>query len=206
VEARFLTAATQPDQFPEHDRPEIAFAGRSNVGKSSLINCLLNRKRLVRTSSTPGRTREINFFEVGRDLCFVDLPGYGYAKVPKAMQAAWRPLVEAYLAGSPNLALVILLMDPRREPGQEERDLMTWLKKAARPCQVVFTKVDKLKKSQAKSIISKLSASLGETDFPVLPFSAHTRSGLNDLWERIRSAVNPGAKNAGDDARAPETG
>ncbi len=193
MEARFLTAATRPDQFPEHDRTEIAFAGRSNVGKSSLINCLLNRKNLVRTSSTPGRTREINFFEVGRELCFVDLPGYGFAKVPRAMQAAWRPLVEAYLGRAKNLALVILLLDPRREPGQEERDLMAWLKDTGRTCQVVFTKVDKLKKSQAKSIIDKLAASLGELDLTPLPFSAHTRLGFDRLWERIRSAAETGS-------------
>jgi len=186
VEARFLTAASHPDQFPDHDRIEIAFAGRSNVGKSSLINRLLNRKKLVRTSSTPGRTREINYFIVGDDLCFVDLPGYGYAKVPRAMQAAWRPLVEAYLARSKSLALVILLMDPRREPGQEERDLLTWLKKAGRPCQVVFTKVDKLKKSQVKSRLDKLADDLGGLDFRPLPFSTLSGLGRDRLWERIR--------------------
>lgn len=186
MEARFLTAASHPDQFPEHDRIEIAFAGRSNVGKSSLINRLLNRKKLVRTSSTPGRTREINYFTVGDDLCFVDLPGYGYAKVPRAMQAAWRPLVEAYLARSKSLALVILLMDPRREPGQEERDLLTWLKNAGRPCQVVFTKVDKLKKSQVKSRLDKLAVDLGGLDFAPLPFSTLSGLGKDRLWERIR--------------------
>ncbi|MBU0513546.1 MAG: ribosome biogenesis GTP-binding protein YihA/YsxC [Proteobacteria bacterium] len=192
MEARFLTAAGRPDQFPDHDRIEIAFAGRSNVGKSSLINRLLNRRKLVRTSSTPGRTREINYFIVGDDLCFVDLPGYGYAKVPKKMQAAWRPLVEAYLTRSKNLALVILLMDPRREPGQGERDLLSWLTSAGRPCQVVFTKVDKLKKSQVKSRLDKLSADLGGPDLPPLPFSTLSGLGKDRLWERIRAATRTG--------------
>ncbi|MDY6852176.1 MAG: ribosome biogenesis GTP-binding protein YihA/YsxC, partial [Thermodesulfobacteriota bacterium] len=126
-QADFIISAVQPEQFPAADRPEIAFAGRSNVGKSSLLNKLLLRRKLARTSRTPGRTQTINFFDVNGEMYFVDLPGYGYAKVPQAVQAAWGPMVEGYLDAPRDLRTVVVLVDIRRDPGGEEENLMDWL-------------------------------------------------------------------------------
>jgi GTP-binding protein len=125
--AEFITSAVKPSQYPPAEMPEIAFAGRSNVGKSSLINTLVNRKRLVKTSNTPGRTQLINFFSVNGVLTFVDLPGYGYARVPLPVKKTWGPMVETYLKGRENLKGVVLLMDIRRLPQQEEKTLIDWL-------------------------------------------------------------------------------
>jgi len=143
----FVKSAVKPSQYPEYDFPEIAFAGRSNVGKSSLINTLIQRKNMVKTSSKPGCTQLINFFLINESLSFVDLPGYGYAKVSKKLRAQWQPMVELYLSNRQNLLGLILLIDIRRDPKQEEFDLIDWLSKHELPHLVVLTKSDKLAKS-----------------------------------------------------------
>jgi GTP-binding protein len=145
--AEFITSAVKPSQYPEARYPEVAFAGRSNVGKSSLINTLVNRKRLVKTSSTPGRTQLINFFSVNGALSLVDLPGYGYAKVPESVRSKWGPMIETYLKGRETLNAVVLILDVRRTPGIEEKNFIDWLALYHRPAILVVTKADKLSAS-----------------------------------------------------------
>lgn len=186
--AEFTISASKPNGFPAQDLPEVAFAGRSNVGKSSLINALTGYNGLARTSNTPGRTRLINWFEVvppkGEALSFVDLPGYGYAKVSKQMRNAWRPLIESYLSGRDVLRAVILLIDARRTPGDEERDFLEWLEQEEVPAVVVMTKADKLSKSKRKPAATALKKELGLARDP-LPFSALSGDGIDELWRAI---------------------
>jgi GTP-binding protein len=146
--AAFVTSAVKPSQYPSPSLPEIAFAGRSNVGKSSLINTLLGRKKLVKTSSTPGRTQTINFFLINESIFFTDLPGYGYAKVPVAVKKKWGPMVEAYLQIRDGLRAVVVILDIRRLPNQADHDLLMWLAHYNIPRIVVLTKADKLKKGK----------------------------------------------------------
>ena len=148
--ADFVTSAVKPSQYPEALYPEAAFAGRSNVGKSSLINTLVNRKRLVKTSATPGRTQLINFFTVNDQVSLVDLPGYGYAKVPASVKRNWGPMIETYLKGRETLRTVVLIMDIRRIPGIEEQNFIDWLELYHRTPILVLTKADKLSKSAQK--------------------------------------------------------
>jgi GTP-binding protein len=191
MEASFLKTAVRRSQYPFPDKPEVAFAGRSNVGKSSLINTLANRKGLARTSSTPGRTQAINFFEVGGRLVFVDLPGYGFAKVPLAVKAAWKTMVEAYLTGRPNLKAVVLIMDVRRDPSPGDLELLRWLGLNALPCIPVLTKADKLSRQKASARMHRLKRLLSNA-IPTEPilFSARTRQGKEAVWEHINHAVS----------------
>jgi GTP-binding protein len=186
-ESQFIVSAAKPLQFPETDRPEIAFAGRSNVGKSSLLNRLLNRRRLARTSSTPGRTQTINFFAVGHSLYFVDLPGFGYAKVPLAVRASWGPMVNGYLTAARDLRLVILLVDIRREPGEEEIGLLDWLKQLGLNTVVVVTKADKIKRGPRHKQMTLISRSLQLVEAPVV-FSSVSGEGRDELWDLIIEA------------------
>jgi len=186
--AQFVTSAVKPDQYPPPDRPEVAFAGRSNVGKSSLINTLVNRKRLVKTSSTPGRTQLINFFVVNQTLMLVDLPGYGYAKVPVAVKRQWGPMVETYLAKRSSLKGVVLLMDLRRTPGPEEINFLDWLAHYRIAAIPVLTKADKLSKSKQSHQRRIILQALGLEDDAIL-FSAKTRQGKETLWHRIESLL-----------------
>ncbi len=182
---KFIKSATNPSHYPPPEFPEIAFAGRSNVGKSSLINRLLNRKKLVRTSKTPGCTQTINFFEVDNRIMFVDLPGYGYAKVPKKVKEKWGPMVEAYFDERKNLQLVVVILDIRRNPSPEDLNLLDWLHLKKIPLTVVLTKIDKLSKQKRtvqKTFISNL-LDIDERD--ILLFSAKTGEGKEKLWERI---------------------
>ncbi len=189
--ARFVLAAPGPASFPPEGAPEIAFAGRSNVGKSSLLNAITGVAKLARTSSTPGRTRLINWFEVqppgGPMLAFVDLPGFGYAKVPREMRASWRPLVEGYMSRA-CLKLVLVLVDARRGPEEEEAELLDWLTGEDVPHRVVLTKVDKLSKSQRVPAQVETRKALALAKQPLL-FSADTLDGLDDLWRAILGAV-----------------
>ena len=187
--AQFVTSAAKPDQYPIADQPEVAFAGRSNVGKSSLINTLVNRKSLVKTSSTPGRTQLINFFIVNQALMLVDLPGYGYAKVPLAVKRQWGPMVETYLAKRTSLRAVVLLMDLRRSPGIEERNFLEWLAHYRIAVIPVLTKADKLSKSKQYNQRRAIVQALGLKDDSPILFSAKTRQGKDRLWCRIESLL-----------------
>ncbi len=189
---KFVTSATKPSQYPPGDLPEIAFAGRSNVGKSSLINTLVNRKRLVRTSRTPGRTQLINFFSINDRFMLVDLPGYGYAKVPDRIRKKWRPMIEAYLTQREALKGVILLLDTRRVPDERERLFVAWLNRHDQPVIPVLTKSDKLSKSaqnrQREKIIKTLNT---DTIIPIL-FSAKTRRGRETVWAAMENLLEIG--------------
>lgn len=183
--AQFVTSAVMPSQYSPPDYPEVAFAGRSNVGKSSLINKLINRKRLVKTSSTPGRTQLINFFTVNADLSLVDLPGFGYARVPKAVKQKWGPMVETYLAGRPNLKAVVLLMDLRRTPRREEFNLIDWLLHYRIPMILVLTKADKLARSKQLQQRRMVAEVLEVAAEDLHLFSAKSGLGKENLWALI---------------------
>lgn len=165
--------------------PEIAFAGRSNVGKSSLINTLINRKNLVKTSATPGKTRLINFFSINDRFVFVDLPGYGYAKVSKQERALWGPMVEAYLIGRQNLKGVILLQDIRRSPEAEEQDLADFLHHIGVPFFYIFTKADKLSKNKQVSRVKQVRKTFSLKDDEFVIFSSKTGQGKERTWLQI---------------------
>lgn len=187
----FIKSATKPAHYPEGDLPEIAFAGRSNVGKSSLVNVLVNRKNLVRTSSTPGRTQLINFFQVNDDFMLVDLPGYGYAKVPLEVKKQWRPMMETYLSTRPNLRGVVLILDIRRDPSAEDIQMLAWLRGFQITPIVVLTKCDKLSKNERARQGELIRLSLGLTREEVSFFSALSREGKDGIWARIDALLMP---------------
>lgn len=203
--AEFVKSGTKPAHYPEGDLPEIAFAGRSNVGKSSLVNVLVNRKNLVRTSSTPGRTQLINFFQVNEDFMLVDLPGYGYAKVPLEVKKAWRPMMETYLSKRANLRGVVLILDIRRTPTEEDLQMLGWLRAFSVPPIVVITKCDKLSKNerakQAAVIMKKMGLAKEEVTF----FSALSKEGKDAVWSRIDALLGVDAAPAAEakDAENP---
>ncbi|MBL0712316.1 MAG: YihA family ribosome biogenesis GTP-binding protein [Desulfosarcina sp.] len=180
--AEFITSAVQPHQYPPADQPEIAFAGRSNVGKSSLINKLVNRRRLVRTSRTPGRTRLINFFLINQTFRFVDLPGYGYAKVPANVQRQWGPMIETYLTHRRGLHGLILIVDIRRTPGPAEIDLLHWLDHHGIACRVVATKTDKLSRNKQVRPARRIAEALGLGQDDLMLFSAKNGAGREAVW------------------------
>jgi GTP-binding protein len=187
--AEFVTSATRPSQYPPALLPEIAFAGRSNVGKSSLINTLVNRKRLVKTSSTPGRTQLINFFNINRQMGFVDLPGYGYAKVPVSVRKKWGPMIETYLSGRKALKAVVVIMDIRRIPRQEELNLLGWLAHYSIAGILVLTKTDKLSKNKQTKQQHLIARALERETEDFILFSAKTRRGRDALWDAILAVL-----------------
>ncbi|MFO7715486.1 ribosome biogenesis GTP-binding protein YihA/YsxC [Desulfosarcina sp.] len=187
--AEFVTSAVKPSQYPRTLYPEVAFAGRSNVGKSSLINTLVNRKRLVKTSSTPGRTQLINFFLVNNSLSLVDLPGYGYAKVPESVKRTWGPMIEMFLKGRENLKAVVLILDVRRIPGMEEQNCIDWLTRYRRTPILVLTKADKLSKSEQKKQRRAIGSALGQDESALVLFSAKSRLGKPEVWSAIEKVV-----------------
>ncbi|MDJ0887972.1 MAG: ribosome biogenesis GTP-binding protein YihA/YsxC [Desulfobacterales bacterium] len=187
--AEFITSAVKPSQYPPADRPEIAFAGRSNVGKSSLINKLVNRRRLVKTSSTPGRTQLVNFFLINQAFRFVDLPGYGYAKVPAGVKRQWGAMIETYLTQRPCLRGLILIVDIRRTPGREEDDLLHWLDHHGIACRLVATKADKLSRNRQVRPLRTIAAKLGIADKALVLFSAKSGLGQDAVWGHIEDLL-----------------
>lgn len=186
--AEFIKSAEKKEHYPLAELPEVAFAGRSNVGKSSLINVLVNRKRLVKTSSTPGRTQLINFFCINDTYSLVDLPGFGYAKVPMHIRKNWGPMIETYLSTRETLVCVVLLIDIRRDsPGDGEQDLIRWLDYYQIPVIIVLTKADKLKINKRKQQHRKVADILGLAPKELVLFSAKTRMGREILWQRIEA-------------------
>ena len=182
--AEFVKSAVLPSQYPPATMPEIAFVGRSNVGKSSLINTLVGRKNLAKTSNTPGRTQLINFFVINEAVSFVDLPGYGFAKVSRAVKKDWGEMIEAYLKNRQNLVMVILILDIRRDPSNDDLSLRDWLEDYRIPCLYILTKVDKLSNNQAinrRRIIEKILNTSG--DIKPIFFSAVTQKGKNEIWQ-----------------------
>ncbi len=174
---------------PESKLPEVAFAGRSNVGKSSLINKLLRRKKIARVSNTPGRTREINFFEVNAQFVLADLPGYGYARVSKERKAAWRPLIEGYLKRSAALRGVVLLLDVRHQPTGDDLLMLEFLSSLGTPTVIIATKIDKLPRAQRSDRIAHLALEAGVELEQVIPFSAVDGDGRDELAEALVQLV-----------------
>ncbi len=186
-QTEFFKGAIKPKDYPEEGLPEIAFAGKSNVGKSSLINTIINRKRLAKTSSTPGRTQMINYFTINGSYFFVDLPGYGYAKVSKEQKKGWGQMLEDYLQGSPNLKAVVLILDIRRLLQADDWTLIEFLNAYDIPIILVLTKTDKISNNDIFKQKQKLKNSLGEDydDKLFILFSSHTKRGKEETLERI---------------------
>ncbi len=170
--------------------PEVAFAGRSNVGKSSLLNKLMQRKAFVRVSRTPGRTREINFFKVNTEFILADLPGYGYAKISKAKKAEWRPLIEGYLRKSPTLRGVVQLLDVRHNPTADDLQMLDFLSDVGVPALIVVTKIDKLSNRAGLARIKELAETLHLDETQIIPFSAETGQGRSELAEAIMELLS----------------
>lgn len=170
---------------PEPELPEVAFAGRSNVGKSSLLNRLIHRKKFARVSNTPGRTREVNFFKVNGQFVLVDLPGYGYARISKEKRAEWKPLIESYLKGSPTLRGIVQLLDARHDPTSDDLQMLDFLGELGVPTLVVLTKVDKLRPRERKDRVDSITKMLGVEEDQLIPFSAVTDEGRNELAEAM---------------------
>lgn len=183
--AQFVTSATKPAHYPPALLPEIAFAGRSNVGKSSMINALLNRKRLVKTSGTPGRTQLINFFDINSAFTFVDLPGYGYARAPEEVRRQWKPMVETYFSLRQTLQAVVLIMDIRRRLTQDETDLMAYLFHHGIETLPVLTKADKLSRNQQIKQQTQFARAMDVERSQLLLFSAKSRLGMEAVWRAI---------------------
>lgn len=186
--ARFIKSALKPADFPKDRFKEIAFIGRSNVGKSRLLNSLANFGKLARISSSPGRTQTINFFSINDRFYFVDLPGYGYAKVPKKLQAGWRSMVEGYLRDRPQLKLALLLVDCRIPPTPDDILMKEWLDYYAIENAVVLTKSDKLSRNRLTQSVRRAREVLGTDE--LIPFSAVSNLGKDSVWSRIRAAVS----------------
>lgn len=189
--AEFVVSAARPPQFPKGPMPDVAFVGRSNVGKSSLLNSLTNRKGLAKTSGTPGKTRQINFFRINDSLHFVDLPGYGYAQVSKVERAAWARLIDSYLTNREQLRLIVALSDIRHEPTALDRELFAWLDEVERPYIVVLTKHDKVSELQAAERLEEVRHVVGgyAQCLEVIPFSSKTNHNRDQLLAAIERAV-----------------
>lgn len=185
-QAELETVCGITSRLPENTKPEVAFSGKSNVGKSSLINGLLNRKSLARTSSQPGKTQTINFYSVNQELYLVDLPGYGYAKVAQEVKAKWGKMIENYLHSSRQLKAVFLLIDIRHEPSANDREMYDWIVHQGYEPIIIATKLDKIKRSQVQKQLKLLRESLKPVPGTrMIPFSAETKQGREEIWEII---------------------
>jgi GTP-binding protein len=190
MDISFLVSAFREQQYPPPDKPEAAFAGRSNVGKSSLINVFLNRKKLARTSSTPGRTQAINFFSVDRLFYVVDLPGYGFARAPLEVRTSWAKMTETYFRTRANLKVVVVIIDIRRGPGDGDWDLLRFLERYGKKAVVVLTKADKLSRQQSLWRLNEVASQLaGRIDEGPILFSAKTREGRGEVWSRVLQSM-----------------
>ncbi|MGI6776826.1 MAG: ribosome biogenesis GTP-binding protein YihA/YsxC [Acetivibrionales bacterium] len=193
--ARYELTAVKPEQYPQRELPEIVFVGRSNVGKSSLINTLLNRKNLARVGTTPGKTRQINFYNVDDRLYFVDLPGYGYASVSKSEKTSWGKLVDTYLDTRSQLKLIIMLVDIRHEPSEMDKTMYEWILCRGLPHIIAATKADKINRSQVRNRIDGIRKALKTDENTIIvPFSSSKRTGKDELWDIIDELI--GLKNA----------
>ncbi len=181
----FVKSGTRPQHFPEGDLPEVAFAGRSNVGKSSLINALVGRKSLVKVSGTPGRTQLVNFFEVNNALSLVDLPGYGFAKVPEPVRRKWGKMIEGYFASRGTLRAVVVIMDLRRGVEEDDMQLIEALPHYGIQPILAFTKGDKFKRNARKNRVHEIAEEIGARPKDIIVTSATKRTGLDVLWKRI---------------------
>ena len=188
-QANFIKSAVKPKDYPPAELPEVAFVGRSNVGKSSLINVLANRKALVRTSNTPGRTQLINFFNINGVLTLVDLPGYGYAKAPPDVRKQWGPMIENYLAKRDSLKTVVLILDIRRIPSDGDMQMLNWLNNYGIPPLIVLTKCDKLSKLETAKQTALISAAIGRNKEDLLFFSALSKKGRDEVWLKIEQML-----------------
>ncbi|RJO64903.1 MAG: YihA family ribosome biogenesis GTP-binding protein [Myxococcales bacterium] len=195
-DARFVLGAAHPNQFPNLDWPEAAVAGRSNVGKSSLLNMLLQRKKLVKVSRTPGRTRQINFFAVNEGFHLVDLPGYGYAKAPGSERKQWFELIRRYLSDRPQLKIIVLLLDIRREPSAEDLGALEFFRDAGVPCLVVLTKADKLALQQRRKQVSSVAKRLRLDPGDCLVASAEKGWGREEIWNSLLCFLSPESTDA----------
>ena len=185
-----MTSAFNKGQYPLPDKPEIAFVGRSNVGKSSLINVLVNRRGIAKTSSRPGRTQSINFFNVNDRIYFVDLPGYGFARVPLKVKKSWGQMVEQYLSDRPTLKAVVVILDIRREPSEGDLDILNWLGHYQKQAIVLLTKVDKLSRQKARKQAAGIRQTLKNfIPEPPVMFSAKTRQGRDEIWQQIEESL-----------------
>jgi GTP-binding protein len=193
MEVRFLKSAFVESHYPPPDKPEVAFAGRSNVGKSSLINTLVHRKKLAKTSATPGRTQALNFFSVADRFYLVDLPGYGYAVASREAKKSWQSMIETYLLKRDNLKAVVVILDIRRDPNKGDMELIRWLREYRRRVILVLTKSDKLSRRQAierTQLIRQELKAISE-EVPTV-FSAKTREGREEIWGKIIQAAGIG--------------
>ena len=190
TDARFIKSALKLTDCPKDNRPEIAFAGRSNVGKSTLLNALMNRNGLAKTSKTPGKTQTLNYFLVNDKFYLVDLPGYGYAKAPKALQATWGKAITTYLEEREPLRITIQLLDARREPGERDHELLDLLDAARRPVLLVATKMDKLKRAERSNVLPRMRGALGlDDDVLIIPFSSVTGEGRQEVLRVIADVL-----------------
>ncbi len=188
-------------RLPDNELPEIAFAGKSNVGKSSLINGLLNRKSLARTSAQPGKTQTINFYNVNQELYLVDLPGYGYAKVTAEIREKWGKLIERYLHGSKQLKAVFLLIDIRHEPSENDKRMYEWIVWNGYDPIIIATKLDKIKRSQIDKQLKLIRTGLKvKPGTQILPFSAETKQGRDEIWSLIETLIRPESEEASEEA------
>ncbi|MEA4816017.1 MAG: ribosome biogenesis GTP-binding protein YihA/YsxC [Lachnospiraceae bacterium] len=194
--ASLAAVGTKLSQYPKDNKPEIAFAGKSNVGKSTLINAMMNRKSLARTSSMPGKTRTINFYDINGLIYFADLPGYGYAKAPKTEIERWGKMIEEYLYKREKLKAIVMLVDVRHEPGSNDIMMYNWLKHYGYEIIIAATKADKISKTQVQKNISLIKNELGmDKNETIIPFSGETKQGVSALWEVIDKFVPDEADN-----------
>ena len=188
-EVRLARTTADPDDHPSPPRPEIAFVGRSNVGKSSLLNALCRNRRLARVSGSPGKTQTINYFDVGGTCYFVDLPGYGYAAVPEAVRRAWGPMVEGYLERSPRLAGVVSLIDARHDPTALDREMVGWLAEREIPTLVALTKADRVPRGRRRERLDATAGALGLDAEQVVWFSSRTGEGRDAVFAAVNSLL-----------------